>query len=96
MSKYRAHNPTARWSMCERCNHHGYYTRDDAKAAKNVTTASKGWRYSHAHTQTACSISDTDRQRSPLESSTAHSCANKHNTSLAEALRLHLVRLQPF
>ncbi|OYD61110.1 hypothetical protein BDB13_6050 [Rhodococcus sp. OK302] len=25
MSRHRAHNPTARWSMCERCNHRGYY-----------------------------------------------------------------------
>ncbi|NMM90394.1 hypothetical protein B2J88_39715 [Rhodococcus sp. SRB_17] len=34
MSKYRAHNPSARWSMCQRCNHRGYYTRDDAKTVK--------------------------------------------------------------
>ena len=38
----RAHNPAARWTMCEKCGHRGYHTRGDAKVARKRHHGAKG------------------------------------------------------
>ena len=38
----RAHNPAARWTWCQNCNHRGYHTRGDAKAVRKRHHGEKG------------------------------------------------------
>lgn len=38
----RAHNPAARWTLCEKCGHRGYHTRGDAKVARKRHHGAKG------------------------------------------------------
>ncbi|TCN53468.1 hypothetical protein EV641_106112 [Rhodococcus sp. SMB37] len=38
----RAHNPSARWTWCGRCEHRGYLTRGDAKAVRKRHHGEKG------------------------------------------------------
>lgn len=38
----RAHNPAARWTFCEGCDHRGYHSRADAKAVRRRHPGEKG------------------------------------------------------
>ena len=38
----RAHNPSARWTTCEKCGHRGYHTRGDAKVVRKRHHGAKG------------------------------------------------------
>ncbi len=39
---HRAHNPSARWTSCEKCGHRGYHTRGDAKTVRKQHHGDKG------------------------------------------------------
>ncbi|MGO4203647.1 hypothetical protein AB4Z09_18220 [Rhodococcus sp. TAF43] len=38
----RAHNPIARWTWCEKCEHRGYHARSDAKTVRKRHHGEKG------------------------------------------------------
>lgn len=51
MSRFRAHNPAARWKWCETCKHRGYHGRSDARAVRKRHHGEKGLAvYSCPHT----------------------------------------------
>ncbi|WP_137725617.1 hypothetical protein [Prescottella subtropica] len=73
----RAHNPSARWTWCEKCGHRGYHARSDAKTVRKRHHGEKGLAvYACPHTDglfhvghrpEALSSGDIDRQLMRLQ-----------------------------